>query len=61
MPAKSKQQLKAMGAAASGNSTLGIPQNVGVDFVAATPKGAKLPQRVPQKGPKKGKDFGFTK
>lgn len=61
MPAKSKDQLKAMGAAAGGKSTLGIPQNVGADFVAATPKGANLPQKVAKKGPKKGKDFGFTK
>lgn len=38
MPAKSKKQLRAMYAAASGHSTLGIPQSVGQEFVQATPK-----------------------
>ncbi len=67
MPATSKKQLAAMGAAASGNSTLGIPPSVGQDFVAATPPGAKLPQKAPapkappSKGAKKGKDFSFAK
>jgi len=45
MPAKSKDQLKAMAAAATGKSTLGIPKKVGKDFVAATPKGANLPKK----------------
>lgn len=35
-----------MGAAKNGKSTLGIPAKVGADFLAATPKGAKLPERV---------------
>lgn len=35
MPSTTFQQHKAMEAAASGNSTLGIPQSVGEDFVAA--------------------------
>ena len=34
-----------MFAAASGNSTLGIPQKVGAEFAAADP-GGKLPKRV---------------
>lgn len=38
MPAKSKAQLRAMYAAASGHSTLGIPAKVGQEFVAATPQ-----------------------
>lgn len=33
-----------MQAAAHGQSTLGIPKAVGAEFVAATPKGAKLPK-----------------
>jgi hypothetical protein len=66
MPVKSKQQLKAMAAAMSGKSNLGIPPSVGKEFVEATPKGAakKLPTRVgPKKSskPGKGKDFSFTK
>lgn len=62
MPAVSKQQLKAMGAAAGGKSNLGIPQDVGAEFVKATPKGANLPQKAPKKGkPGKGKDFRFSK
>ena len=35
-----------MGAAASGNSTLGIPKSVGKEFIAAD-KGGKLPARAP--------------
>jgi hypothetical protein len=38
MPAKSAKQLRAMYAAASGHSTLGIPQSVGQEYVHATPK-----------------------
>ena len=38
MPAKSAKQLRAMYAAASGHSTLGIPKSVGQEFVDATPK-----------------------
>jgi hypothetical protein len=41
-----------MGAAMSGNSTLGIPQKVGKEFMAAD-KGGKLPKRI--KKTKKGK------
>ena len=35
MPSVSRKQQKAMFAAASGNSTLGIPQKVGKEFAAA--------------------------
>lgn len=34
-----------MQAAAHGRSTLGIPTKVGREFVEATPKGARLPER----------------
>lgn len=52
MPPKSESQRRAMGAAKSGNSTLGIPKKVGKEFIAAD-KGGKLPARV--KTRKKGK------
>ena len=54
MPPKSQAQRRAMGAAASGNSMLGIPKKVGKEFIAADP-GGKLPRKVPtgKKGPKK--------
>ena len=42
MPATSGKQLRAMFAAEEGKSTLGIPQKVGADFVAATPKAKKI-------------------
>lgn len=44
MPSVSEKQRRAMGAAASGNSTLGIPEKVGKEFIAAD-KGGKLPER----------------
>jgi hypothetical protein len=44
MPMKSEAQRKAMHAAASGKSTLGIPKKVGKEF-AASDKGGKLPKR----------------
>ena len=48
MPAVSKAQNAAMRAAMAGKSTLGIPKEVGRDFVEATPPGAvkRLPERV---------------
>jgi hypothetical protein len=49
MPPRSQAQRAAMGAAASGHSTLGIPKKVGKEFIA-TDKGGKLPKKV-----KKGK------
>lgn len=42
MPSVSEAQRKAMGAAASGHSTLGIPKKVGKEFISAD-KGGKLP------------------
>ena len=44
MPAVSEAQRKAMGAAASGNSTLGIPKKVGEEFIKVDP-GGKLPEK----------------
>ena len=45
MPPVSQAQRRAMYAAASGKSTLGIPKKVGAEFVAADKPG-KLPARV---------------
>lgn len=47
MPMQSEQQRKAMHAAASGKSTLGIPKKVGREFVDAD-EGGKLPKRAGQ-------------
>lgn len=56
MPSESKAQRGAMFAAKAGKSTLGIPQSVGRDFIAADKKKSKaqlskLPLRkgAPQK------------
>ena len=58
MPFASKQQAKAMFAAASGKSTLGIPKSVGADFVNASHgmKVGKLPKfkRPPKTRPGPG-------
>jgi hypothetical protein len=43
MPPVSQAQRKAMRAAASGRTTLGIPKSVGKDFSKAD-KGGKLPK-----------------
>ena len=40
-----------MYAAKEGKSTLGIPKSVGEEFIAATPKGAKLPEKAPKDKP----------
>lgn len=53
MPIVSEAQRKAMYAAASGHSTLGIPKSVGADFVAAGPASKNLPQKAPKKKAKK--------
>ena len=45
MPPVSEAQRKAMGAAKSGKSTLGIPAKVGREFIKADP-GGKLPKRA---------------
>lgn len=62
MPSTSKQQRKAMFAAQAGKSTLGIPQKVGKDFIAADKSKskaslAKLPLRkgVPSAPPSTAK------
>jgi hypothetical protein len=44
MPPVSEKQRRAMRAAASGKSTLGIPAKVGKEFSQAD-KGGKLPKR----------------
>ncbi|HMH83664.1 MAG TPA: hypothetical protein VK531_12395 [Gemmatimonadales bacterium] len=44
-PYTSQAQKRAMYAAASGHSTLGIPKSVGKDFVAAGPASKHLPKR----------------
>lgn len=44
-PIVSRAQQRAMYAAKSGHSTLGIPQKVGADFVAAGPASSHLPAR----------------
>lgn len=41
MPSKTPKQRRAMRAAAAGHSTLGIPQSVGREFVAADRKAVK--------------------
>lgn len=48
MPSISRQQQKAMHAAARGDSTLGIPQSVGQDFAQADHERGptKLPKRA---------------
>ena len=50
MPYKSEAQKGAMGAAAAGKSTLGIPKKVGKKFMKAGPAKAKLPKRVSGRG-----------
>lgn len=41
MPSKTEKQRRAMRAAAAGKSTIGIPQSVGREFVAADRKKKK--------------------
>jgi len=48
MPPVSEAQRGAMYAAKAGKSTLGIPQKVGAEFVAADKPG-KLPERAPKR------------
>ena len=48
-PPVSERQRRAMGAAASGHSTLGIPKSVGREKIAADP-GGKLPKKAKGKG-----------
>jgi len=49
MPPRSEAQRRAMRAAASGKSTLGIPKKVGREFSEADP-GGKLPKKVSKLG-----------
>ena len=49
VPVVSEAQRRAMYAAKEGKSTLGIPKSVGADFIAATPAGTKLPEKVSKK------------
>jgi hypothetical protein len=53
VPPVSEAQRRAMRAAASGHSTLGIPKKVGQEFSKAD-KGGKLPQRKEGGGAVKG-------
>jgi hypothetical protein len=55
MPIVSKQQAKAMGAAASGNSTLGIPKKVGKEFLKAGKAKPNLPQKVQKRAAGRGR------
>jgi len=50
LPYVSKAQKGAMGAAAAGKSTLGIPKNVGKEFMKAGPAKKNLPKRVSGRG-----------
>ena len=49
MPPRSEAQRRAMYAAASGKSTIGIPKKVAKEFVTAD-KGGKLPEKVSKDG-----------
>ena len=57
MPVVSEAQRRAMYAAKEGTSTLGIPKSVGEDFIAATPAGAKLPEKAPKQKKPLGEEF----
>ena len=62
MPIVSEAQRRAMFAAKEGKSTLGIPQKVGAEFVAAGPASSNLPATAPKKKATKplGDDFKTT-
>ena len=57
MPIVSQAQRGAMYAAKEGKSTLGIPQKVGADFVAAGDASGRLPKRVSKKSKPLGDAF----
>ena len=59
MPMISEAQRRAMFAAKEGKSTLGIPQKVGAEFVAAGSASGNLPATAPKKKASKplGDDF----
>jgi hypothetical protein len=54
----SQAQRGAMYAAKEGKSTLGIPQSVGADFVAAGPASSNLPERKKKSHKKISKPLG---
>ena len=55
MPYKSEAQRGAMGAAAAGKSTLGIPKKVGKEFVKAGKAKPNLPQKVTKRASGRGR------
>ena len=55
MPIESKQQQKAMYAAAAGKSTLGIPKKVGKEFIKAGKAKPNLPQQVTKRPSGRGR------
>jgi len=55
MPIESKQQQKAMYAAAAGKSNIGIPKKVGKKFIKAGKAKANLPQKVMKKAAGRGR------
>ena len=55
MPVVSKQQQKAMYAAAAGKSTLGIPKKIAKEFVKAGPAANKLPNKVTKRAAGRGR------
>ena len=55
MPMKSEQQMKAMYAAASGKSTIGIPKAVGKEFVKAGKAKPNLPKTVAKRASGRGR------
>jgi len=55
MPMESKQQMKAMYAAAAGKSTLGIPKKVGKEFVKAGKAKPNLPKTVTKRAAGRGR------
>jgi hypothetical protein len=55
MPFKSKAQEGAMGAAAAGKSTLGIPKKVGKEFMKAGPSRPNLPNKVQKRAAGRGR------
>jgi len=55
MPMESKQQMKAMYAAAAGKSTLGIPKKVGKEFVKAGKAKSNLPKTVAKRAAGRGR------
>jgi hypothetical protein len=60
MPMQSEAQRRAMHAAATGNSTIGIPKQVGKEFAAAD-EGGKLPKKAKQYDLPKSKDMKNAK